>query len=153
MENFLGEKQFIASVLITTKSNPKKILLLHHKKAGVWLQPGGHIEHNENPIEAIIRETKEETGLDISEYFILKKENKESQSLPLPRFIQEEKIPEHSNHPFHFHIDLLYHIEFEEEMPVTFLEKEAHAIGWFEKQEALQLDLFEDTKKIIEEIM
>ncbi|MEA3450492.1 MAG: NUDIX domain-containing protein, partial [Bacteroidota bacterium] len=27
--------------------------------------PGGHIEHNETPDEAIIREVKEETGLDV----------------------------------------------------------------------------------------
>ncbi len=41
-----------------------RILLMHHKKLDKWLFPGGHIEPNETPDEAIKREVKEETGLD-----------------------------------------------------------------------------------------
>lgn len=152
MENFLGEKQFIASALITTKSNPKKILLLHHKKANTWLQPGGHIEHTENPIEAIIREVMEETGLDIRSYFPFGKKTKESQELPIPKFILEEEIASHESHEFHYHIDLLYHIEMDE-VPVSFLEEEAYGIGWFTLEEALELSLFDNTKKMIKELL
>ncbi len=42
-----------------------KILLHKHKKLDIWLPPGGHIELDEDPDEAAIREAKEETGLDI----------------------------------------------------------------------------------------
>ncbi len=42
-----------------------KILLVLHAKLEKWLFPGGHIELNETPNEAIIREVKEETGLDL----------------------------------------------------------------------------------------
>lgn len=42
-----------------------RVLLLDHKKLGVWLFPGGHVEANETPDAAVIREVKEETGLDI----------------------------------------------------------------------------------------
>ncbi len=42
-----------------------KILLVLHAKLGKWLFPGGHIEQNEYPNEAIIREVKEETGLNL----------------------------------------------------------------------------------------
>jgi 8-oxo-dGTP pyrophosphatase MutT (NUDIX family) len=152
MDNFLNEKQFNASALITTKGTPKKILLHHHKKAGTWLQPGGHIEHTENPIEAVIREVKEETGLDISQYFPTGEKTKESLSLPVPRFVLEEEIAESATHPFHYHIDLLYHIEMDEQ-PVQLLEAESHAIGWFSKEEALQLPLFDNTKHMIEELL
>ena len=34
-------------------------------KSGCWGLPGGHIEYGENPVTAAIRETKEETNLDI----------------------------------------------------------------------------------------
>ena len=39
-------------------------LLLHwHPRVGAWLPPGGHIEPNEDPVEAVLREVLEETGL------------------------------------------------------------------------------------------
>src|SRR3989441_10239519 len=40
-----------------------KILLVWHKKNKEWLPPGGHIEQNESPNAAVLREVKEETGL------------------------------------------------------------------------------------------
>ncbi len=41
----------------------KKILLVKHKDLGRWTQPGGHIEHDEFPEEAAVREAYEETGI------------------------------------------------------------------------------------------
>ena len=41
--------------------------LVHwHKKVQAWLAPGGHVEPNEDPVQATIREVKEETGLDVT---------------------------------------------------------------------------------------
>lgn len=42
------------------------ILLVHHRRIGAWLPPGGHIEEYELPHTTAIRETKEETGIDIA---------------------------------------------------------------------------------------
>ena len=42
-----------------------KILLHMHKKYKTWFPVGGHLEENEFPHEALIREVKEETGFDI----------------------------------------------------------------------------------------
>ena len=53
---------FTASVYIVRDN---KVLLHMHKKLGIWLPPGGHIELDEDPNQAVIREAKEETGLDI----------------------------------------------------------------------------------------
>src|SRR5271163_771914 len=39
------------------------ILLVHHKRIGAWLPPGGHIEPFEMPHEAAAREVLEETGV------------------------------------------------------------------------------------------
>lgn len=36
---------------------------LHWHRLGLWLPPGGHIEENEDPIEAVLREVHEETGM------------------------------------------------------------------------------------------
>jgi 8-oxo-dGTP pyrophosphatase MutT (NUDIX family) len=39
------------------------ILLIHHKRIGAWLPPGGHIDEGEMPHEAAVREVLEETGV------------------------------------------------------------------------------------------
>jgi 8-oxo-dGTP pyrophosphatase MutT (NUDIX family) len=42
-----------------------RVLLLKHKKLGVWLYPGGHMEPNETPLDTALRETEEETGMKV----------------------------------------------------------------------------------------
>ena len=42
------------------------VLLHRHKRMGIWLQPGGHIEPGETPEEAVLREVYEETGLTLA---------------------------------------------------------------------------------------
>jgi 8-oxo-dGTP pyrophosphatase MutT (NUDIX family) len=39
------------------------VLLHRHKRLGLWLQPGGHLEPGEAPWNAALREAEEETGL------------------------------------------------------------------------------------------
>jgi 8-oxo-dGTP pyrophosphatase MutT (NUDIX family) len=45
-----------------------KILLRKHDKYKIWLSIGGHIELDEDPNQAALREVKEEVGLDITLY-------------------------------------------------------------------------------------
>jgi 8-oxo-dGTP pyrophosphatase MutT (NUDIX family) len=42
---------------------PRGVLLHLHKRAQIWIQPGGHVDANETPWDGAIRETLEETGL------------------------------------------------------------------------------------------
>ena len=44
--------------------NKNKVLLIHHKKLDLWLPVGGHIQKNETPDDALLREIKEEVGLE-----------------------------------------------------------------------------------------
>jgi 8-oxo-dGTP pyrophosphatase MutT (NUDIX family) len=39
------------------------VILLKHRRLGIWVQPGGHLDEGEWPWEAARREAAEETGL------------------------------------------------------------------------------------------
>lgn len=45
---------------------PRGVILLKHKRLGLWLQPGGHVDADEAPWEAAVREAREETGLPVT---------------------------------------------------------------------------------------
>lgn len=53
---------FVVSVFIV---NENKVLLVQHKKYNKWLPIGGHIELDENPDQALLREIQEECGLKV----------------------------------------------------------------------------------------
>jgi 8-oxo-dGTP pyrophosphatase MutT (NUDIX family) len=42
-----------------------RVLMVHHRALGRWLFPGGHIELDEDPDEALEREMREECGVPV----------------------------------------------------------------------------------------
>ena len=40
-----------------------RVLLHWHPKVREWLPPGGHINENEDPVQAVLREIEEEAGV------------------------------------------------------------------------------------------
>ncbi len=57
-----GQVDFTVEVFVVHR---QRVLLRWHDKLDFWLSVGGHIELNEDPIEAALREVKEEVGLDV----------------------------------------------------------------------------------------
>lgn len=55
-------RDFTASTAIVFGS---RILLHKHKKLGIWIPVGGHIDRDELPEDAAVREAREESGLEI----------------------------------------------------------------------------------------
>jgi 8-oxo-dGTP diphosphatase len=41
----------------------RSLLLGDHRKSGLWLPPGGHVEDGEDPRQAVVREAREELGI------------------------------------------------------------------------------------------
>ena len=67
-----GEHDLTASAFIVrTDFDDPKILLHMHKKLHSLLPPGGHVELNENPWDAVQHEITEETGYATSQLKIL----------------------------------------------------------------------------------
>lgn len=100
MERVRAGRHFTVAVFVVWEG---KVLLHRHRKLGMWLPPGGHIEEDELPDDAAVREVFEETGLRVE----LTGERREDVSDPVqlrrPAGVQLENIG-----PGHQHIDLIY---------------------------------------------
>ncbi len=84
--------------------------LLHwHPKLGMWLPPGGHVEANEDPVQAVVREVEEETGIAVSvvppPHF--EDDHARPAQIPPPLTILIEDIDDPVD-GFHQHIDFIY---------------------------------------------
>jgi len=94
---------FTVSVFI---SQNHKVLFIFHKQLQRWLPiGGGHIELEENPEQAAIREAKEESGLDVELIAEKSPIQEEAGFLPLlaPDYMDMHLIKEP-----HWHIGLIY---------------------------------------------
>jgi len=102
------------------------VVLLEHKRLGIWLQPGGHIDQDETPWDAALRESSEETGLDVS----------------FAGPIDDDGVPElihvdvHEGGRGHTHLDLRYLIDGGDADPNP-PEGESQLIDWFDWDAAI----------------
>ena len=81
-----------------------RVLVVHHRKLGKWLPLGGHIELDEDPEQAALRETREESGLEV-ELVGERPPTTEpgTRALIAPRFLDIHRI-----HDSHEHIGMIY---------------------------------------------
>lgn len=83
-----------------------RVLLHKHRKLGLWLPPGGHIEPNELPDEAALREVEEESGLVVE---LVGPRGIEIDDPDAPRqLVRPEGVQVENISPGHQHIDLIY---------------------------------------------
>ena len=95
-------RHFTATTVIVYK---QKVLLHLHKKLSIWLPVGGHIDRDELPEEAALREIKEESGLDVELY------NSDSQikASDAKQLIRPMHILLENINKYHQHIDFIYY--------------------------------------------
>jgi 8-oxo-dGTP pyrophosphatase MutT (NUDIX family) len=76
----------------------ESVLLVHHRKLGRWLQPGGHADGEADLLQVALREAREETGL-VS-----------LTTLPAgnPLDLDIHQIPAHGQEPAHLHLDVRF---------------------------------------------
>ncbi len=114
------------------------VLLHKHKKLGRWFPPGGHVEPNELPDDAAVREVLEETGVRVALFGERALPVLEPRQLIRPRGVQLETIA-----PGHEHIDFIY---FAKPLPGydgKLLETDSSP-GWYGAEALAVLDLTEE---------
>jgi 8-oxo-dGTP pyrophosphatase MutT (NUDIX family) len=62
----MGEdnKAIFSACVFVRNTCSNKVLLIHHKKANLWLPPGGDLKPGESPPAGAARELNEETGIE-----------------------------------------------------------------------------------------
>jgi len=95
----------------------ERALLMHHRKLGIWVQPGGHADGDGDLASVALREAEEETGL--------RGLRIEGGIFDLDRHL----IPPRGNDPAHFHYDVRFVVRAgaDERFVVN---EESHALAW-----------------------
>src|SRR3989338_4155054 len=94
---------FTVEIFIVYKNT---VLLRKHDKYKIWLSVGGHIELDEDPIEAAVREVKEETGLDIE--LVGKASSFPNEPEGYKELLPPEFLNRHKINDLHEHITFVY---------------------------------------------
>ena len=143
-------KHFSATcyVVATIKGEPK-VLLHMHKKHNHWYGLGGHVESDEDPVAAAIREAKEEAGIDVTIFSPKKKllRVKWASELIAPALLFDQQIDARDGKPEHRHLDCIYFGTTPDPSKVRMNEE----FRWCSKKDLDVMDLQEDTRYITKE--
>ena len=96
-----GHIDFVVNVFIV---HGDRVLMRYHDKYDMWLVPGGHIELDETPEVACIREVKEEVGLDV----VLYSPRKHADSKIRQALVAPEYMDIHNRSDTHRHLVMIY---------------------------------------------
>lgn len=102
--------------------NPARshVLLMHHRKLNLWLQPGGHADNDPDIHGVVIKETAEECGLDPSAIKLVDHAIFD---------VDVHTVYASAHDPRHDHFDIRFLIEIDDTQPVPGND-ESHEIGW-----------------------
>ena len=115
---------FTASAWVVA-ADGARTLLTHHRKLGLWLQPGGHADGDTELPRAALKEAEEETGLPGLRI--------ESGIFDLDR----HWIPEHKGVPAHWHYDVRYVVRAGADEAFV-VSEESHSLAWRDIAELAQ---------------
>ncbi len=103
MRESATSRDFTVAVFVVRAGH---VILHQHRKLGIWLPPGGHIEPDELPDDAARREVLEETGIAVD---LVGPRGLETDYPGQPvQLVRPEGIQLESIGPGHEHIDLIY---------------------------------------------
>ncbi len=156
-QSFISRKNFyghITASAILLDCSLSKILLVYHNNIKKYLQPGGHIDENDETLwKSAYRELKEETGISNASFIPFDNKNKN-----IPFDIDIHKIPENplKKEPEHIHIDFRYLFILDKEKNLKIKKDEVSEVIWKPIDEYFLMDsekkrVAQKIKKIISE--
>lgn len=139
------EGHITGSALIVDRVS-KRLLLMHHRKLGYWLQMGGHGEANElDPSLIALREANEESRLtDLTFY--------PGNYGPALIDVDTHVIPARPHVPEHYHFDFRYLLFTAMPEQAACLESEAKALRWYTFSELTDIHLKPATLRFIHKV-
>ncbi len=111
----------LVSYFMIVDQDTHEFLLVDHKKAELWLPPGGHVEVNEHPQETVKREIREELGIEAAFLF------------EDPLFLTVTKTVGHV--ACHTDVSLWYVLKGNYQDDLKYDPDEFHQVRWFKQQE------------------
>jgi|GEM_PF-201172 len=110
-----------------------RLLLVHHRRLGLWLQLGGHAEDEADAAAVALREAIEESGLDDLAFHPAV-----CDPAGRPRLLDVDvhPIPPAGAEPAHLHFDLRFLLTTARPAAVAHVEAESHALAWVDLDEA-----------------
>lgn len=125
-----------------------KTLLVQHKKLGIWLAPGGHVERNELPHRAAEREFFEETGVVVSALSAQPLQSGvTSEYLPVPFAVNLHTINKPRGNSFcEQHYALEYFVRVVDASGMHQGDQGITGVQWFSQKEIANLHTSEDIK-------
>jgi 8-oxo-dGTP pyrophosphatase MutT (NUDIX family) len=142
-------RHFTATVYVV---NDGAVALHEHDRLGIRVPPGGHVDRDELPHEAGLREVHEETGLDadlVGEPPAVPAPD--GRALPDPRYQMLYDIDtDEAGEPYHQHVDHVYfaRADSREIDPAGDDEEDADAWDWYTPAELRGSDVDADTTAI-----
>jgi 8-oxo-dGTP pyrophosphatase MutT (NUDIX family) len=149
-----GQHDHTASALIFRYENDDPQVLLHtHKKIGMLIQPGGHVELHETPWQAISHEVTEETGYNFDDLRVLQPDwaltnLKEIAVHPVPLCSNTHKFPGLD----HYHTDSAYVLLATAKPTRKPADGESQDIRWLTRDHVLALrsaEMYNNTKALV----
>ncbi|MGH4015876.1 MAG: NUDIX hydrolase [Pseudonocardiaceae bacterium] len=137
-----------ASVFLLARTESSwRVGLIRHPRLGRWMLPGGHVEPDENPAEAALREVAEETGLAarlLPGPGLDGPDGATEASVIAPLWIVEQQVPAEPREPEpHVHVDHLYLALTEATGPMPGAEL---PFAWYAADQLAAVDMFGDTR-------
>lgn len=135
------KKQFTATGYVVNQDR-SRMLMIFHQGLQLWLPPGGHVDPDEFPSDTVVREVREETGVQArhagTQPLEMNLNGSTEAQLPTPFAMAAQLIPESAKDIEHIHMDMMYLLEAEDTADLTTQEQEVDAAGWFSRTQILE---------------